>query len=194
MFVKNLIHLVCVCFSWVFISRFPLPGLVWAPWWVPMLCVSCADQWAELSWSLWCSSLPPFFADTYSQEIDHPGEPQEACISILLIATNSHIAAVFSPTDGLLSKQRLSRGATVTMKPFPDERKHLITAANIPFLVLVANAVRTQRRKPQVSVLLTTLRAHGGRPTPLYSSVLAFSHIHADPRPSRCCRSRTPKP
>lgn len=27
----------------------------------------------------------------------------------------------------------------------------------------------------------------------LYSSVLAFSHIHADPRPSKCCRSKTLK-
>lgn len=111
------------------------------------LCFLCRSvSWAELIPLMLLS--PPFFADTHSQEIDHPGEPQEACISILLIATNTntHTAAVFSPTDGLLSKQRLSRGATVTIKPFPDERKHPITAANIPFLELVANAMRIQHR------------------------------------------------
>lgn len=77
--------------EWGFISRFPPQGLLWAPWWVPMLGVSCADQWAELSWADPSDApLSPFFADTHSREIDHPGEPPEACISILLLATNTY--------------------------------------------------------------------------------------------------------
>lgn len=97
-----------------------------------MLGVSCADQWAELSWADPADApLSPFFADTHSRETDHPGEPPEACISILLLATNTYTTAAFSGTDGLLSKQRLSRGGTVPVKLFPDESKRLITAGNI---------------------------------------------------------------
>lgn len=33
------------------ISRFPHQGPVLAPRWVPMLCVSCVDQWADLIWA-----------------------------------------------------------------------------------------------------------------------------------------------
>lgn len=34
-----------------FIIRFPHQGPVPAPRWVPMLCVSCVDQWADLIWA-----------------------------------------------------------------------------------------------------------------------------------------------
>lgn len=33
------------------ISRFPHQGPVLAPRWVPMLCASCVDQWADLIWA-----------------------------------------------------------------------------------------------------------------------------------------------
>lgn len=128
--------------EWDFISRFPLQGLVRSPWWVPMLSVSCVDQWADLIWADPSDALlSPFFADAHSHPTGHPVEPQEACISILLIATNTYTAAVFSPADGLLSKQRLSGGA-VTMRQFPDESKHLITSANISW----ANAIKTNQQ------------------------------------------------
>lgn len=79
-----------------FVSRFPPQGFLWAPWWVPILCVSCADQSDELSWSLWCSL---FFADTHGWELGHPSEPLEACISILLIPTNTQTFTVFSTKE-----------------------------------------------------------------------------------------------
>ncbi len=161
-----------------------------------MLCVSCADQWAELSWSLWCSSLPHSLQIPAARRLATLVSLEKLVSqSCWLQQTHTHTPPLSSPQqmDCCQNKDSLEE-LLLLWNQFPDERKHLITAANIPFIELVANAIRTQHRQLQISVLLTTLRAHGGRPTPAYSSVLAFSHVHADPRPSRCCRSRTPKP
>lgn len=75
---------------------------------------------------------------------------------------------------------------------FPDE--YLTATANIEFIERAANAIsankstKLYRTGNFILGLSTTLRAC---PTALYSSVLGYL---SDPRPSRCCRSRTSKP
>lgn len=98
-----------------FISRFPQQGLAWAPRWVPMLGVSCVDQWADLIWADPSDALlSPFFADAHSCPIGHPGEPLEACVSILLTATNTYTTAVLSPVDLTAVKTKSRYNETVS--------------------------------------------------------------------------------
>lgn len=160
-----------------------------------MLCISCADQqgWAELISLMLLSS--PFFSDTYRQETDHPGESQEACVSILLISTNTykHTPLLSSPKQ-MTSAETKTPLRSYCYNQFPDEWKHLIIAADTEVIEVIVNAIIANKSPQLYSTsnfrlgLSTSLKA---RPTILHSSVLGYL---SDPRPSRCCRSRTSKP
>lgn len=116
------------------ISRFPHQGPVLAPRWVPMLCVSCVDQWADLIWADPSDALLSPILCRCSQMPHWPPWWASGGLYLNPADSNKHIhhrRPLPSRLTAVKTKS-LWRSNTVTARQFSEEKASLCYSKHFP--------------------------------------------------------------